>query len=70
MIGAVLALIGMGVVLYYLNLSFPELQLLEDKILLVALFVGVFLIGVFISWLSTFFATQRFLNLRTDELYY
>ena len=70
MVGAFLALIGMGIVLYYLNLSFPELQLLEDKVLLIALFVGVFLIGVFISWLSTFFATQRFLNLRTDELYY
>ncbi|UAB82145.1 FtsX-like permease family protein [Marixanthomonas sp. SCSIO 43207] len=70
MIGAVLALIGMGLVLYYLNKSFPELQLLEDRVLLIGLFVGVFLIGVFISWLSTFFATQRFLNLRTDELYY
>lgn len=70
MIGAVLALIGMGLVLYYLNKSFPELQLLEDRLLLIGLFVGVFLIGVFISWLSTYFATQRFLNLRTDELYY
>ncbi|MAN59825.1 MAG: cell division protein FtsX [Flavobacteriaceae bacterium] len=70
MIGAVVALSGMGLVLYYLNQSFPELQLLDDKVLLVALFVGVFLIGLFISWLSTFFATQRFLNLRTDELYY
>ncbi len=70
MIGAVLALIGMGFVLYYLNRSFPELQLLEDKLLLVGLFAGVFFVGVFISWLSTFFATQRFLNLRTDELYY
>ncbi|MCT8339565.1 cell division protein FtsX [Luteirhabdus pelagi] len=70
MIGAVVALIGMGLVLYYLNKSFPELQLLEDQLLLIGLFVGVFLIGILISWLSTFFATQRFLNLRTDELYY
>ncbi len=70
MIGAVLALLGMGLVLYYLNKSFPELQLLEDRLLLVGLFAGVFFVGVFISWLSTFFATQRFLNLRTDELYY
>jgi len=31
---------------------------------------GVFLIGVLITWISTFLATQRFLNLRTDELYY
>jgi cell division transport system permease protein len=29
----------------------------------------VFGIGVLITWLSTYFATQRFLNLRTDDLY-
>jgi len=69
-IGAVLALIGMAGVLYYLNNSFPELELLSDKKILVALFVGIFLMSLFISWLSTFFATSRFLNLKTDELYY
>lgn len=70
MIGALLALIGMGIVLYYLNRSFSELGLLEDLYLLAGLFVAVFLMGVLITWLSTFFATQRFLNLQTDELYY
>jgi cell division transport system permease protein len=70
MIGAILAMIGMGLVLFYLNKTFPELQLLEDKILLIALFVFIFLMGLFITWFSTFFATQRFLNLQTDELYY
>jgi cell division transport system permease protein len=69
-IGAILAMIGMVVVLYYLNSSFPELQLLQDKLLLGVLFSFIFLMGLFISWISTFFATQRFLNLRTDELYY
>jgi cell division transport system permease protein len=69
-IGAVLALIGMAAVLYYLNNSFPELELLSDKKILIALFVGIFLMGSLISWLSTFFATSRFLNLKTDELYY
>lgn len=70
MFGAVLALIGMGIVLYYMNNSFPELELLSDVSLLAALFIGVFLMGIIITWLSTFFATQRFLNLKTDELYY
>ena len=70
MIGAVLALIGMAAILYYMDKSFPELNLLSDTLLLVGLFVGVFLMGVVISWLSTYFATQRFLNLKTDELYY
>lgn len=69
-IGAVLALIGMGIVLYYLNSSFPELELLSDVKLLTALFVGILLMGIFITWASTFFATSRFLNLKTDELYY
>lgn len=68
--GAVIALLGMGAVLYYMNKSFPELNLLHDIYLLAGLFAGVFLMGVFITWLSTFFATQRFLNLKTDELYY
>jgi|SRR5690606_20687080 len=69
-IGAVLALIGMAIVLYYLNSSFPELELLSDVKILIALFVGILLMGIFITWASTFFATSRFLNLKTDELYY
>ncbi|HLU80927.1 MAG TPA: permease-like cell division protein FtsX [Flavobacteriaceae bacterium] len=69
-VGAIVALIGVGGVLYYLNGSFPELQLLEDKKLLAILFVGIVVMGIIISWFSTFFATQRFLNLKTDELYY
>lgn len=70
MLGAFVALAGMATVLYYLDISFPELTLLDDKLLLGSLFLGVFIVGVVITWVSTFFATQRFLNLRTDELYY
>ncbi|SHJ20813.1 cell division protein FtsX [Mesonia phycicola] len=69
-IGSILALAGMASVIYYINKSFPELNLLADKVILGVLFAAVFLIGIVISWISTFFATQRFLNLKTDELYY
>ncbi|WP_222981947.1 cell division protein FtsX [Flagellimonas meishanensis] len=69
-LGAALALIALGVLLYYVDQNFPELNLFQDYILLIALFVGVFGLGVIISWASTHFATQRFLNLRTDDLYY
>ena len=69
-IGAVVALIGMAVVLYYLDLTFPELELLRNIILIIGLFVGIFLLGIVITWISTFIATQRFLNLKTDQLYY
>lgn len=69
-IGAIVAMIGMGLVLYYLNQSFPQLQLLGDPVLLAILFVFILLMGILITWISTFIATQRFLNLRTDDLYY
>ncbi|MEO8773031.1 MAG: permease-like cell division protein FtsX [Gelidibacter sp.] len=69
-IGAIIALIGMGIVLYYLDQSFVELQLLSNPILIGVLFVMIFLLGVVITWVSTFIATQRFLNLKTDALYY
>ena len=68
-IGALLALIGMAITLYYLNLTFPELDLMRNPILIVMLFVSIFLLGIVITWISTFFATQRFLNLKTDQLY-
>ncbi len=69
-IGAIVALIGMGVVLYYLDKTFPELELVQKPILVGGLFVAVFLLGIVITWISTFIATQRFLNLKTDQLYY
>ena len=69
-IGAVVALIGMAIVLYYLDLTFPELELLKNTVMIIGLFLGVFLLGIIITWISTFIATQRFLNLKTDQLYY
>ncbi|WP_435413646.1 cell division protein FtsX [Psychroserpens mesophilus] len=69
-IGAIVALIGMGIVLYYMDQFFPELELLQKPVLVGSLFVGIFLLGVLITWISTFIATQRFLNLKTDQLYY
>ena len=69
-IGSLLALIGMGVVLYYVDKSFPEFELTQNHLSIGILFSCVFLIGVLITWWSTFFATQRFLNLKTDQLYY
>ena len=69
-IGSLLALIGMGVVVYYVNKSFPEFELTQNQLPIGALFGSIFLVGILITWWSTFFATQRFLNLKTDQLYY
>ena len=70
MLGAFIALVALAALLYYIDLNFPDLRLLQDPVILGVLFVGVFTLGILISYISTFFATQRFLNLRTDDLYY
>jgi len=69
-IGGLLALFGMAIVLFYLNKTFPELELLSNPILVALLFIFVFTLGIIITWISTHIATQRFLNLKTDQLYY
>lgn len=69
-LGALLALLCLYGLLVYLSGNFPELGLMDDPAELAVVFGGVFLLGVLIATVSTFFATQRFLNLRTDDLYY
>jgi cell division transport system permease protein len=70
LIGALVAIIGLGIFIYYINSYVPSLQLLEDYLSLLYITGSIFAGALLITWLSTFFATQRFLNLQTDELYY
>jgi cell division transport system permease protein len=44
-------------------------DVLDEKLMISLVLIGVVGIGVAITWISTYFATQRFLNLRTDDLY-
>jgi len=64
---AIIALIGMS---YYIEKQVPEISILNNSKMLAIVFGGVLLLGVVITGLSTFFATRRFLNLRTNDLYY
>lgn len=68
-ISAVLAIVALVGVLYYLDTNYPTLEILNDKPMIGAVLFGVLLVGILITWISTFIATQRFLNLRTDDLY-
>ncbi|MGY8910057.1 MAG: cell division protein FtsX [Flavobacteriales bacterium] len=68
--GAFIALMALAVVVYYLDQFIPSLDFLNDYATLGYIAGGVILSALIITWISTFFATQRFLNLQTDELYY
>ncbi len=69
-IGALCAIIQLAILLYYLNKIFPEFGMVENRVEMASLFGIILGMGILITWISTFLATQRFLNLRTDELYY
>lgn len=69
MIGSVLAIIGILIVAYYVDSKFPSLLLLKDYQSLITVCGGVFVVGIIITFISTYFATQRFLNLKSDDLY-
>jgi cell division transport system permease protein len=69
MIGAGLAIVALIGVLIYIETNFPGLGILDNKLLVGLVLLLVFGTGVLITWVSTYFATQRFLNLRTDDLY-
>jgi cell division transport system permease protein len=64
-----LALLGLGFVFLELNRRFPELNMLDNPMGLIVVFVGVLTLGIGITGVSTFFATQRYLNLKSDAIY-
>lgn len=69
LIGSGLAILALIWMVYYLDSAFPVLNIWEDWIPTAIVLSGVLIFGIIITTISTFFATQRFLNLRTDDLY-
>jgi cell division transport system permease protein len=70
LVGALIAILGLSVFIYYIDKYIPTLELTKDYLSLTYLGTGIILSSLIITWVSTYFATQRFLNLQTNELYY
>jgi len=68
-VGSVAANLILLAVLYVASRHIPGIMELQDVRLLWALAGFVMLTGVFISWISTFFAVRKYLKLKTDHLY-
>ena len=69
-IGAMVAIILLVFTLYFAQKEVPELRELQDAALFIKLFVFVTLMGVIISWASTYLAVRKYLRIKTDYLYY
>ncbi|MBI9068953.1 MAG: cell division protein FtsX [Salinivirgaceae bacterium] len=60
----------LGGVIYLMEKEFPELALLNDIDTLAALFLVVLIIGLLLVFLSTWFAVNKYLRLKSNELYF
>ena len=57
-------------VVYLMQDEFSEIISLEDVRILGLLYGMVMLVGVVISWISTFLAVNKYLKIKADKLYY
>ncbi|MCK4361294.1 MAG: permease-like cell division protein FtsX, partial [Bacteroidales bacterium] len=68
-LGAFIAILLLVGILYFSQQEIPELVNLQDADLFISIFGFVILLGIIISWMSTFFAVKKYLNLKADSLY-
>jgi len=64
---AILLLIG---VIYLIQKEFMEMISFKDVEILGILFIFVILLGIILNWISTFFAVNKYLRMKSDDLYY
>jgi cell division transport system permease protein len=69
-IGSFVAIALLVATLFFAQSEVPELVELQDAALFIKLFIFVILLGVIISWLSTYMAVRKYLKIKTDSLYY
>ena len=68
-LSSLIALSGLTILLFEINKRFPELNMMQHSSELSFVFGSVLLLGIGITGISAFFATQRYLNLKTDAIY-
>lgn len=69
LLSAIIAIVLLGVVLYFSRQALPELVDMQDIDMFLSLFGIVTLLGLFITGLSTLFAVRKFLRISQDRLY-
>jgi len=67
--GALIAIGMLTSMIYLIQNEMESIINFQDFKLLSILFIIVLIIGIAISWISTYFAVNRYLNIKTDYLY-
>ena len=66
---ALIALLLLVITMFSASRQLPELVIMQDVRLYAILFLIVSILGIVISWISTFFAVKKYLRLKADYLY-
>lgn len=69
-IAALFSIILLMSILYFVEQEYYLLFSLQDIGLLLSLFGGIVIIGIFINLVSTFFSVNKYLGISEDKLYY
>jgi len=69
LISALMAIALLVFIMYIAKKDLPELQQLQDFGSFSILFIGLIVLGVSITTISTYFVVNKYLNMRTDDLY-
>ena len=69
LIGSVIAAIMLSLSLYYIQNNFEYFNFESEIPLIVSMFVAISVFSVIITYLCTYFATQKFLKIKIEQLY-
>ena len=68
-VSALLAMAMIGTIWYFIQKSSPEINLLLKSPVFLGGALGLILLGVLISWISTYYVVKKYLKMRLDRLY-
>jgi cell division transport system permease protein len=68
-ISALMAIAGLIGIVYFADQLLPELAGMRDYFMMAVLFIGMIIIGIFISLVSTHRSVMKYLRLKLDDLY-
>ncbi|MCU7694223.1 cell division protein FtsX [Haoranjiania flava] len=69
LISAVIACVGLFLITQWAYRQLPQLKMIEDRNLTIALYAAIIILGVMISWISTSRSVVKYLKSRIENLY-
>ena len=69
LIAAIMAVALIAGMMYSLNKHIPELTLIQNPVIIIGIYVGLVVLGILLSAISTYFALNKYLNADIDKIY-